>query len=282
MTRLATPAPQPGARHGIPVRMTRLSKRFETETGEEVVALRELSLDVAPGEFVAVVGPSGCGKSTLLSIVAGLERPSAGTLEIDGAPSTAPHPRSGVVFQSDYLLPWRTILQNVLLPIEIKRLDRAAHLPVAEDLLREVGLEGFGAKLPHELSGGMRQRAAICRAIIQRPGLLLMDEPFGALDALTREQMITDLQSLWTSWGNTVIFITHGIDEAVFLADRVVVLSPRPGRIDLDLTIDLPRPRRWPDTHTDPRFQEALVEIRRCFERRGVLHGPAEPRPGGP
>ncbi|MBT9385229.1 ABC transporter ATP-binding protein [Pseudooceanicola sp. CBS1P-1] len=257
---------------GVSVRLGAVVKEFETETGELIRALDGLSLDVAAGEFIAIVGPSGCGKSTLLNILAGLDRASTGLVEIGGAPARGPHPEAGVVFQSDYLLPWRSVLDNVLLPIEIKGLDRKAHVPAAEQLLADVGLAGFGAKKPSELSGGMRQRAGICRAIIQKPGLLLMDEPFGALDALTREQMIIDLQALWLRLGNTVIFITHGIDEAVFLADRVIVLSPRPGRIDLDLKVDMARPRQWAEAHADPEFQRCIGEVRRCFERRGVLH----------
>lgn len=257
---------------GLSVDIANISKSFETMEGDDILALHRFSLSIRPGEFIAIVGPSGCGKSTLLSMLAGLEQPSSGQLTIDGGTLRGPHPQSGMVFQTDYLLPWRSVLDNILLPIEIKGLGRGTYVPIAERLLEQVGLGGFGAKRPHELSGGMRQRAAICRAIIQNPGLLLMDEPFAALDALTREQMISDLQSLWMVLGNTVVFITHGIEEAVFLADRVIVLSPRPGRIDLEVAIDLPRPRRWTEAHLEPQFQEAIADIRRCFERRGVLN----------
>jgi NitT/TauT family transport system ATP-binding protein len=177
----------------------------------------------------------------------------------------------GVVFQSDLLLYWRTVLDNILLPIEIKGLNRVTYAERARDLLAQVGLKDFDNKFPSELSGGMRQRVAICRALIQEPGLLLMDEPFGALDALTREQMIMDLQTMWTRLRNTVLFITHGIDEAVFLADRVVVMSPRPGRVDLDLAIDIPRPRRWADVHENPSFQHYGRQVREMFEAKGVL-----------
>ncbi|MCY1243071.1 Aliphatic sulfonates import ATP-binding protein SsuB [compost metagenome] len=176
-----------------------------------------------------------------------------------------------MVFQSDLLLYWRSILDNILLPIEIKGLDRKAYADRARDLLVQVGLQGFADKFPSELSGGMQQRASICRALIQEPGLLLMDEPFGALDALTREQMIMDLQTMWMRLGNTVLFITHGIDEAVFLADRVIVMSPRPGRVDLDLTIDIPRPRRWSGIHENPRFHHFVRQVREVFEAQGVL-----------
>ena len=174
------------------------------------------------------------------------------------------------MFQTDLLLYWRTVFDNILLPIEIKGWDRRKYRPRVEELLEQVGLKGFGQKYPSELSGGMRQRTAICRALVQEPGLLLMDEPFGALDALTREQMISDLQTMWASVRNTVLFITHSIEEAVFLADRVIVMSPRPGRIDLDRTIEIARPRNW-KTRVEPKFIGYMTEIREIFEARGVL-----------
>jgi NitT/TauT family transport system ATP-binding protein len=257
---------------GVGVRIQRVTKIFEAVDGSEVVALESASMTIARGEFVAVVGPSGCGKSTLLSMVAGIERPTQGSILVDDRPLDGPSPRTSVVFQNDYLLPWRNVIDNILLPIEIKRLGVDRYRDRAESLLVQVGLAGSGKRFPAELSGGMRQRVAICRAIIQDPGLLLMDEPFGALDALTREQMIMDLQSLWLRLNNTVLFITHGIDEAVFLADRVLVMSPTPGRIDLEIDIDLPRPRRWNEIHRDGRFTEAVARVRRCFEERGVLN----------
>ncbi|MDZ5454355.1 ABC transporter ATP-binding protein [Labrys sp. ZIDIC5] len=256
---------------GAAVDISRLSKVYETREDEEVVALDNIDLRIEPGSFVAVVGPSGCGKSTLLSLLAGLTGASTGVIAIDGEQVRKPHPKTGVVFQSDLLLYWRTVLDNILLPIEIKKLDVTQYRRRAEELLTQVGLNGFGKKYPSELSGGMRQRVAICRALIQEPGLLLMDEPFGALDALTREQMIMDLQSMWHRVGNTVLFITHGIDEAVFLADRVLVMSPRPGRIDLDLKIDLPRPRSWNAIHEDKAYHGYVRQIRDIFEAKGVL-----------
>jgi len=248
-----------------------VSKRYDVRSGDDVLALDRVDLDIEPGSFVAIVGPSGCGKSTLLSLLAGLTPVSSGHLGIDGETVLKPHPKAGVVFQSDLLLYWRSILDNVLLPIEIKGLDRVAHTARARDLLAQVGLGGFDNKYPSELSGGMRQRVAICRALIQEPGLLLMDEPFGALDALTREQMIMDLQTMWLRLRNTVLFITHGIDEAVFLADRVIVMSPRPGRVDLDLRIDIPRPRRWSGMHENAAFQHYVRQVREMFEAKGVL-----------
>jgi NitT/TauT family transport system ATP-binding protein len=263
----AAVAPQ---RRGAEVRIDSLSKSYWTRAGDQIDALAPTTLDIAPGQFVAIVGPSGCGKSTLLSLVAGLIEPTAGRISIDGGEVRRPHPKVGIVFQSDLLLDWRTVLDNVLLPVEIKGWDRGTSRPRAEALLRQVGLDGFAAKFPGELSGGMRQRVAICRALIQQPDLLLMDEPFGALDALTREQMIMDLQAMWGSVGNTVLFITHSIDEAVFLADRVIVKSPRPGRIDLDLSVALERPRRWA-VHTTEQFQDYVGRIRAIFEAEGVL-----------
>ena len=229
--------------HPAGVQIEGVSKAYEVRSGDDVLALDRVDLDIAPGSFVAVVGPSGCGKSTLLSLLAGLIPLSSGRLVIDGQAVLKPHPKAGVVFQSDLLLEWRTVLDNILLPIEIKKLDRKAYVPRARDLLAQVGLQGFDDKHPSELSGGMRQRVAICRALIQEPGLLLMDEPFGALDALTREQMIMDLQSMWLRLGNTVLFITHGIDEAVYLSDRVIVMSKGPGRILREIAI--PRDAAW-------------------------------------
>lgn len=257
--------------NGAVVSISNLTKIYQTRENAEVLALDNIDLKIEKGSFVAVVGPSGCGKSTLLSLLAGLTPVTEGSVAIDGEEVLKPHPKIGVVFQSDLLLFWRTVLDNILLPIEIKGLDVKEYKPRAESLLKQVGLDGFGQKYPSELSGGMRQRVAICRALIQEPGLLLMDEPFGALDALTREQMIMDLQSMWSRLGNTVLFITHGIDEAVFLADRVIVMSPRPGKIDLDLKIDMPRPRVWNDVHEDHRFHGYVREIRAIFEAKGVL-----------
>lgn len=257
--------------NGAEVSVSNLTKIYQTRENADVLALDNIDLQIEKGSFVAVVGPSGCGKSTLLSLLAGLTPITDGTIVIDGETIDKPHAKIGVVFQSDLLLYWRTVLDNILLPIEIKGLNVKEYKARAEELLKQVGLDGFGQKYPSELSGGMRQRVAICRALIQEPGLLLMDEPFGALDALTREQMIMDLQTMWSRLGNTVLFITHGIDEAVFLADRVIVMSPRPGKIDLDLKIEMPRPRIWSRVHEDPLFHGYVREIRAIFEAKGVL-----------
>jgi NitT/TauT family transport system ATP-binding protein len=262
---------QPQELHGTAVCIEGLSKAYETREENEVLALSAIDLVIEPGSFVAVVGPSGCGKSTLLSLVAGLLPATTGSITIDGDAVRKPHRKVGVVFQSDLLLYWRTILDNILLPIEVKRRRRSDYVAQAQLLLNQVGLAGFEGKYPHELSGGMRQRVAICRALIQEPGLLLMDEPFGALDALTREQMIMDMQAMWLRLRNTVLFITHGIDEAVFLADRVIVMSPRPGRIDADLRIAIARPRSWNEVHRDSAFQDYVRQVRTIFEAKGVL-----------
>jgi NitT/TauT family transport system ATP-binding protein len=257
-------------RHGTAITIDGVGKTYPVRNGPDVMALGATTLSIDPGEFVAVVGPSGCGKSTLLSMIAGLAKPTTGRVLIDGESVLRPHPKVGVVFQNDLLLYWRTVADNILLPVEIKGWKRADYRERMLTLLKQVGLADFASKYPGELSGGMRQRVAICRALIQQPGLLLMDEPFGALDALTREQMIIDLQSMWGALDNTVLFITHSIDEAVFLADRVLVMSPRPGRVALDLRVTLERPRKW-RVHKDPQFQEYVAQIRAIFEREGVL-----------
>ncbi|HKH65909.1 MAG TPA: ABC transporter ATP-binding protein, partial [Reyranella sp.] len=209
--------------------LDRVGMTYEAASGP-VEALADISLSVGAGEFVSLVGPSGCGKSTLLRIVAGLRPATLGTVTVAGRAVREPIPDIGMVFQAPILLKWRSILQNVLLPAELAGKDAGSLRGRAEQLLDMAGLSGFGEKLPRELSGGMQQRAALCRALLLDPPLLLMDEPFGALDALTREQMRIDLEELWMQTGKTVLFITHSIDEAVLLADRVIVMSPRPGR----------------------------------------------------
>ena len=214
-----------------------------------VQALAGISLSVDAGEFVSLVGPSGCGKSTLLRIVAGLRPATSGTVSVDGREVTKPIPDIGMVFQAPILLKWRSILENVLLPAELAGKDAGKLRGRALELLEMAGLGGFGEKLPRELSGGMQQRASLCRALLLDPPLLLMDEPFGALDAMTRDDMALELLRIWGERDlprearKTVLFVTHSIAEAVFLSDRVVVMSARPGRIAADLRIDLPRPR---------------------------------------
>jgi NitT/TauT family transport system ATP-binding protein len=219
-----------------------LYKTYSSNAGS-VVALENIDLTIKRNEFVTLVGPSGCGKSTLLKLIGGLARPSRGKLLFDGAPLTAPPRDVGIVFQEAVLLQWRTILDNVLLPTEILGLDRRKSLARAMHLLDMVGLSGFEKRYPRELSGGMQQRASICRALIHNPSVLLMDEPFAALDAMTREELGFELLRIWEADKKTVIFVTHNISEAILLADRVVAMSPRPGRIAKVIEIDLARPR---------------------------------------
>jgi NitT/TauT family transport system ATP-binding protein len=247
--------------------------------GIETHALESIDLAIREGEFLAIVGPSGCGKSTLLRLVAGLHLASAGEVRVGGRRVEAPQTDLGIVFQSPVLLDWRTALDNVLVQIDLRGLDPRAYRERALTLLGQVGLADFADRYPHELSGGMRQRVAIARALIHDAPLLLMDEPFGALDALTREQMRLDLEALWMATKKTVLFITHSVDEAVLLADRVVVMSPRPGRIERVLEIGLARPRGL-EARRERGFAEATQSITDLFLARGVLHGAA--RAGGP
>jgi NitT/TauT family transport system ATP-binding protein len=255
---------------GVQISLRGVSKRYMTASGDAVDALDEIDLDIAAGEFVSIVGPSGCGKSTLMMLVSGLIPATTGTMTVGGTPVKGAVKKAGIVFQRDVLLDWRTVVGNVMLPVEIKKLDHDTHLKKARDLLRSVGLAEFEEKYPGELSGGMRQRVAICRALVQDPGLLLMDEPFGALDALTREQMNLDLQRIWLRDRNTVIFITHSIEEAVLLSDRVVVMTSRPGRIADILTVDLPRPR-GAHARSEKIFVDSVERIRRHFMALGIL-----------
>lgn len=213
---------------------------------EPVTALCDLDINIEAGEFISVVGPSGCGKSTLLKIVAGLVPKTKGRVLAGGSEVDGPLTDVGIVFQQPVLLEWRRARSNVMLQIEMRKLDRKVYGRRADELLELVGLTGFEDSYPYELSGGMQQRVSICRALVHNPPLLLMDEPFGALDALTREKMGDDLQQIWTENRKTVLFITHSVSEAVILSDRVLVMSPRPGRIIDDIKVDLPRPRDLP------------------------------------
>jgi len=246
-----------------------LSKRYSSRAGS-VHALQEINFKVSEGEFIAVVGPSGCGKSTLLKILAGILPPSNGEVRLRGTPITGPRRDIGMVFQSPVLFPWRSVLDNVLLPVDVQRLGRDGHLKVAMDLLSLVGLDGFERRYPWELSGGMQQRVAITRALIHDPAMLLMDEPFGALDAMTREQMNLELQRIWLERKKTVIFITHSISEAVFLADRVLVMTPRPGCIMDDVQVKIPRPRAL-EAMNFPEFAPYVHSIRGRFNAKGMI-----------
>ena len=246
-----------------------LTKTYRTRDGD-VPSLRPIDLDIHDGEFVAVVGPSGCGKSTLLKLVAGLIPPSQGEIVIDGKKVVEPPDDVGIVFQSPVLLAWRTVLRNIMLPVEVRRLDRASHLERAKKLIATAGLAGFENKYPWQLSGGMQQRASICRALVHDPKIVLMDEPFGALDAMTRERMNLELQRIHFETGKTILLITHSIPEAVFLADRVVVMSERPGSVAAIYDVDLPRPRRL-EMMGDTAFAALARQVRSHFYAQGQL-----------
>lgn len=220
-----------------------LHKVYRPRRSASTHALSDISFAVRRGEFVSIVGPSGCGKTTLLKVLAGLIPRTEGNVNIAGKDVTRPLREVGMVFQAATLLPWRTIIENVMVPAEIQKLDRKEHLARAHDLLDLVGLTGFEDKYPFELSGGMQQRAGICRALVHDPAVLLMDEPFGALDAMTREYMNVELLRIWKESQATILFVTHSIPEAVFLSDRVIVMSPRPGRIAEVMNIPIDRPR---------------------------------------
>ncbi|MBI5301334.1 MAG: ABC transporter ATP-binding protein [Chloroflexi bacterium] len=250
------------------IRLQNLNKIYKTKDGD-VHAVVDVNLDISKSEFVAVVGPSGCGKTTILKMLAGLVPYTSGAITIDGKRVDKPQTDVGIVFQDAIMLDWRDVFSNVMIQIDIRKMDRAQNTAVAMDLLKKVGLDGFEKKKPFELSGGMRQRVSICRALVHDPPLLLLDEPFGALDALTREQISMDIQRLWMDKRKTALHITHSIPEAVLLADRVVVMSPRPGRIVEIIDIDLPRPRRL--DKLPPKFNDYAGHIRDLFKSAGVL-----------
>jgi NitT/TauT family transport system ATP-binding protein len=238
------------------IRVTGVAKSFGGRSGA-VEALQDVSFEVADGEFVAVVGRSGCGKSTLLRLIAGLLPASAGRIEVEGEPVVKPRRDIAMMFQRPALLPWRSVLDNLLLPVQIFGWRPAEHRERADRLLAMTGLTGFEKRLPHELSGGMQQRVALSRALIARPRVMLMDEPFSALDPLTREELAVELQRIHMEQEATTVFVTHSIDEAVLLADRVIVLSPRPGRVREIIEVRIPRPRHLGRT-------EHLAEVARC------------------
>ena len=250
------------------VRLQGVGKTYDTEAGA-VEACVGIDLEIRESEFVAIVGPSGCGKTTIMKMVAGLQPYSAGSITVGGRPVDRPLTDVGIVFQEAILLDWRDVLANVMLQADIRGLERGKYEAIARHLIEATGLTGFEHRKPYELSGGMRQRVSICRALVHDPPLLLMDEPFGALDALTREQISMDIQRVWMEKRKTALFITHSIPEAVLLSDRVVVMSPRPGRIVEILDIDLPRPRRL--DKLPPKFNDYAGRIRDIFKASGVL-----------
>jgi NitT/TauT family transport system ATP-binding protein len=250
------------------IRISALEKRYQTRSGETVNALTGVNLDIGHQEFVSIVGPSGCGKTTLLRILAGLEQRTSGSVAVGEKPVLGPRDDISVVFQQATLLPWYTVLENILMPARLKGDKSPEVLARTESLLNLVGLADFGKKYPFELSGGMQQRVSICRALIRNPKILLMDEPFGALDAMTRELLNIELLRIWSEERKTVLFITHSIPEAVFLADRVVVMSPRPGRISGVLNVDIPRPRTLKTLGT-PDFGALCDQVRTLFGIQG-------------
>jgi NitT/TauT family transport system ATP-binding protein len=266
MTNSETENASPASPH---IRIQDVSKSFASPRGD-VLALTNVSLAIRNGEFVSLLGPSGCGKSTLLKLVAGLDVATSGTLSLSGQPINGPPAGLGMVFQKDVLLDWRTVLENVMLPVELQNLDEVEHLDRAKRLLKLFGLGDFLGKHPWELSGGMRQRVAIARALVTEPCMLLMDEPFGALDALTRDGLSLELQDIWMRSRKTIIFVTHSIAEAILLSDRVCVMAARPGRIVEMLDIDFPRPRTLA-VREIPQFSAHVRRVRQIFEHHGVF-----------
>jgi NitT/TauT family transport system ATP-binding protein len=249
-----------------------LTKRF-TGSGSDVLALDGINLEVPKGGFTSVIGPSGCGKSTLLRILSDLIEPTTGQAEVNGkSPREAREAREfGVVFQAPNLLPWRTVLKNVTLPLQVMKVDRADRAKTATDMLELVGLPGFERHHPWQLSGGMQQRVAIARALSMQPSVLFMDEPFGALDEITRDRLNLELIRIWAQTSATIMFITHSLTEAVFMSTQVAVMSARPGRITEVIDIDLPA-ERTAETRDDPRFYELVIQVRRALSAAAGVH----------
>jgi NitT/TauT family transport system ATP-binding protein len=267
-----TAEPATGANGGVPVRINRVAKIFGEDTDNPFRALKEVTVDIEAGEFVSVVGPSGCGKSTLMLMVAGLLGRSRGDIAIAGQPVTKPITDVGIAFQDHLLLDFRTALSNVTLHADIRKLPKKKIEARAKELFAQLQLTNAMDKYPRQLSGGMRQRVSLIRTLVHDPSLLLLDEPFGALDALTRLQVRTDLEALWLRRRQTVLFITHSVEEAVGLSDRILVMGPSPGEVVEEIHVDIPRPR--PIVLGDvPEFAAYVDRIHRHFERLGVLHG---------
>ena len=251
-----------GAQQGTAaIELNNVTKRFRTPTGQTYTALRDLTLSVAPGEFCAVVGPTGCGKSTTLSLISGLERPGAGSVQVMGKPVQGIDPRIGYVFQADAVFPWKNVLNNVAAGPLFRGQPKAEALAQARDWIARVGLSGFEDRYPHQLSGGMRKRVALAQTFINDPKILLMDEPFSALDVQTRTLMEDELLHLWSSLSASVVFVTHDLEEAISLADRVCVLTAGPATVKGIYTIDLPRPRNVAEIRFEPRFVQLYHEI---------------------
>lgn len=251
-----------GDRLGFEIGLNNLRKVFVSRDGSETVAVDDTTVEIAASQFVSIVGPSGCGKSTIMRMIAGLIAPTSGSVMLGGKIVVEPSPAIGIAFQRPVLLPWLTVNENVALPAQLeKRWDQQEIAERAEALLAMVKLSGTGSRYPSELSGGMQQRVSIARSLMTDPDVILMDEPFGALDALTREHMNDELLAIWETRKATAVFITHDIAEAVYLSDRVLVMSTQPGQIIADIAVDLPRPRR-DDVRGDPRFVRFGMDIR--------------------
>jgi NitT/TauT family transport system ATP-binding protein len=250
-----------------------VGKVFES-SGGRTVAIEGIDLAIAPGEFVSLIGPSGCGKSTLLRLIGDLTAPTSGTVTVNGKPARrARLDRDyGIVFQAPVLFEWRSVQANVALPLEVKGMSGSDRERRVQDMLELVELRDFARHYPYQLSGGMQQRVSIARALALEPSILLMDEPFGALDEMTRERMNSEVQRIWQQTGTTIVFVTHSIPEAVFLSSRVVVMSPRPGRIVRIIDVDLPRPRT-DDTRETERYFELITEVREALRGRGLTGG---------
>ena len=259
----------PNSGRSAAIEIRQVEKVFATEDGD-VHALGPIDLHVAPGDFISLLGPSGCGKSTLMLMIAGLLDASSGAILIDGKAVKGPQTSVGIMFQDNTLVPWRSVRRNIELQLELRGLDVAACAERIDGLIRAVKLDGFANRMPFELSGGMQQRAAFCQALVHEPSTLLLDEPLGKLDAMTREVIRRDLQSLWMEKRPTMVFVTHSIEEAVQLSSRVCVVSPRPGRIDRIIDIDLPFPRDL-NVKRGPAFRDLVAEIQEIFHGYGVL-----------
>jgi len=271
---MSAPA-EAGVKSGVPISIRRVAKVFDEEGEHPFRALKEISVDIPAGEFISVVGPSGCGKSTLMLMVAGLLTRSRGEIVVGGKPVTRPVTDVGIAFQDHLLLEFRTAFDNVMLQADIRRLPRRQIEARARELFAQLRLTPAMHKYPRQLSGGMRQRVSLVRTLVHDPSTILMDEPFGALDALTRLQVRTDLEALWLRRRPTVLFITHSVEEAVGLSDRILVMSPSPGEVVEEIRVELPRPR--PIVLGDaPEFGAYVDRIHRQFERMGVLHGADE------
>ncbi len=255
-------AAAPTAASSGSIRVEGVSKVYESRKGAApIVAVEGVNFSIRAGEFVSLVGPSGCGKSTMLMSIAGLIGVSRGRVIIDDKPVVGPRRSVGVMFQTPELFRWRNVLENVLLPVDVFKLDRKEYVPRAQELLKLVGLESFEKSYPQELSGGMEQRAALCRVLVADPSIVLMDEPFGALDEFTRERLNVELLRIWEATRKTVVFVTHNIGEAVFLSDRVIVMGAGPGRVLEEVTVELPRPRSV-ESLRQPAYHESLYRIR--------------------